>query len=372
MVYHVFGSYPQKYQPYNIRLVEGLRQKIQIKVISLSKLPKKNQLNHVYYKDSNFYKPSFNKLFKALRSRKKSLKEAYKFQSRFDYVIDNPDAVFHFHNLQNINDQLLDYMIINQIKYVISLRGFDVTIFPLLSKNNKNKLSKILKHAWRVHSVCKSLLGDAANYCEGVSDKSHVIYRTPNLKDVFDFQPRKKLEGEINIFTLSRIHWKKCVAESLISLKALLDKGHNVKYHIIGDFQGDEENRVIFLIHKLKLQDHVFLYGYKNEVEYKTIIQKMDFCWLPTINEGLPNTLYFLLRSGIPCIASETDGIPEVITNYENGILFEPYDFLDLTNKTHELINGNKIRLKIANNAKDTSLQNINNEMLKYINLYND
>ena len=370
MIYHIYGSYPQKYQPYNIRLVEGLRQKNQIKVVSLSQLPKKQQESYVYYKDNNYNKLFFNKLYKALKSKKRSLKEAYKFQLRFDYVIDNPDAIFHFHNLQNINNQLLDYMIYNNIKYVISLRGFDVTIFPLLSENNKNKLTRILKHAWKVHSVCKSLIGDAANYYENLLDKSHVIYRTPNLKDVFDFQPRKKLEGEINIFTLSRIHWKKCVAESMISLKALLDKGHNVKYHIIGDFQGDEENRVIFLIHKLKLQNHVFLHGYKNEVEYKTIIQKMDFCWLPTINEGLPNTLYFLLRSGIPCIASETDGIPEVITNFENGILFKPYDFLDLTNKTHELINDNNLRTRIAEDAKKTNLQTLDQEINKYLDMY--
>jgi glycosyltransferase involved in cell wall biosynthesis len=374
MVYHIFGKYPHTYQPYNIRLIEGLKIELSTKVVSLNNPLKKDRDSTVMYMGGAEKRFSMMAFFESLKLKKQPLKKRYKFYLKFSYVINNPDAIFHFHNLQNINNDLLKYMIRNHIRYVISLRGYDITIFPLLSPANKDKLTKILKNSWKVHSVCQSLVNEAFLYNEGIRDKSHVIYRTPNLKDFFNFKPKQNLDldQEINIFTLSRIHWKKCIPESLIALKRLKGMGFKLKYNIIGGYQGDEEKRLIFLIHKLGLKDDVILHGFKSENEFRYILKNMDLCWIPTVNEGLPNTLYFLLSTGIPCIASKTDGIPEVIINYHNGVLFNPYDFSELASETQKLINDNQLRLQIASNAKKTDLQSIENEVSQYIKMYNE
>lgn len=368
MIYQIFGTYPQPYQPYNKRLVEGLKKTQRIQAVSASELPYSEREDGVVYPSAKKF--SFKAVKYAFTQRQKSFKKAYRFYKKYDYIIENQDSIFHFHNLQIINGELFDFLVSHKVKYVLSLRGYDVTIFPLVSDSNKRFLEERLKYSWKIHSVCESLVANASDYYNLSSEKAHVIYRTPNLKDVFDFNPKNTLTEQINIFTVSRVHWKKCVAESLISIKNLINKGFEVKYHVIGGFQGDERKRLLYIIAKLELQDHVVLHGYQPESQFQTIISEMDICWIPTINEGLPNTIYFLLKSGIPTIATSTDGIPEVISNGENGLLFSPYDFDELTTSTIDLIENNDLRLNLSNNAKNTQLQDIEKEVSQYNIMY--
>jgi len=368
MIYQIFGTYPQPYQPYNKRLVEGLKGEHKIQAVSAAKLPISEREKSVLYPDDSKF--SLSAFRYALFQKGNSFKAAYRFFKKYGYIIKNKESVFHFHNLQNINDELLDFLIENNIKFVVSLRGYDVTIFPLMSSKNERNLSKILQYSWKVHSVCESLVQNAKEYYQSVEEKSYVIYRTPNLNDVFDFQPKSHLEKQVNIFTISRVHWKKCISESLIAVQKLKRNDIEIKYHIIGGFQGDEKKKLLYLIKKLDLEGEVILHGYKPENEFKNIISKMDLCWIPTINEGLPNTLYFLLKSGIPTVASSTDGIPEVIQNYQNGILFQPYDFDSLAQYTLKLVRDNDLRLKLSENAKHTKLQDLRSEVLQYKEMY--
>ncbi|MGB5982868.1 MAG: glycosyltransferase family 4 protein [Nonlabens sp.] len=349
-------------------MVEGLKQKQKIQAVSAAELPVSERENGVFYHSSKKF--SLSALWFALSQKDMSFKKAYRFYKKYDYIINNQEAIFHFHNLQNINDELLDYLIHHQIKYVLSLRGYDVTIFPLISNINEKFLEKRLRHSWKIHSVCNSLVDNASTYYSLSKEKAHVIYRTPNLKDVFDFKPKSTLGKEINIFTISRVHWKKCIAESLISIKKLIDQGFNVNYHVIGGFQGDEKKRLLYIITKLGLQNNVVLHGYQPEDQFKAVIAGMDICWIPTINEGLPNTIYFLLKSGVPTIASSTDGIPEVIKDGINGLLFSPYNFDELTTSTINLLKNSELRLQLSNNARNTELQNIESEVEQYINMY--
>jgi glycosyltransferase involved in cell wall biosynthesis len=43
-------------------------------------------------------------------------------------------------------------------------------------------------------------------------------------------------------------------------------------------------------------------------------------------------------HAGVPVIASNVGGIPEVVKNSENGLLFEPGDFIDLAAKLVNVI----------------------------------
>ena len=377
-VFQVFMSYPNSYQPYNNRLVEGLKKEhsvLKTFIVSLDPPKNKSEADIIYPFQTHMFiriKQRIIGLFLCIVNEGvgSDILKKSKIYGRYSFVIRNKEAVFHFHNLYSINKDLLPLLIKYKIKYIVSLRGYDVTIKPLLNKKNADQFSFILQNSWKIHSVCESLKKEAIELAGIDESKVKVIYRTPNVKNLTAVNEITKFDATINLFTISRVHWKKCVSESLISIKQLLDEGYSVNYHIIGGFQGYEEEKLIFLIKKLNLTNNVILHGYLKEEVYSELLSKMHICWIPTVNEGLPNTLYYVLKSGFPTIAAATDGIPEVIIDNENGLLFEPYNFNDLAIKTKTMIDDDLFRMKVYKNAKNTILQEEEIETQQYIDLY--
>ena len=88
--------------------------------------------------------------------------------------------------------------------------------------------------------------------------------------------------------------------------------------------------------------------------------------------EGLPLALLEAMACGAVPIASEVDGIPEVVKDKENGLLLKPADFTDLVEKMIWCIN-NKEKLPIIgeNAAKTIGEQYSLNKMTEeYISIY--
>lgn len=381
-VFHIFSNFSNKYQPYNKRLVSNLKscKELEVFVVSLnesiSSKVKKEVISVKQHSRIQKLQTLFLGLYLNIKNEKLSLslsaiRERAMLYGKYSFIFKNQDAVFHFHDLHAIDKNLLSVLISKKIKYVVSLRGNDIAIKPLVKEAIKAHAIKVLKNAWRIHSVCRSLKEDAIALASINAEKIHVIYRTPNLKDVVTLKEDAEIKKEINIVTISRVHWKKCIPESLMAVKKLVNSGYDIRYHIIGGFPKQaEHDKILYLIKKLELVDNVCIHGYLNESEYKRILLDMHIFWLPSINEGVPNTLYFALKCGFPVIACNTDGIPEIIQDRHNGLLFSPYDFNDLAEKTIHVIENKEIRLSIQKNAVKTVLQTQANEIAEYVSLY--
>lgn len=383
-VYQIFKLFPQVYQPYNIRLVNSLKKhkKITTIVISQAKFNNSNTNDDIFVINSKLnFEKIIRKFYYGFRNTLKYGKlnnqitflNTIQLFGKYSFLINNRHSIFHIHNINSISVDMLDVLLKFNIKYIVSLRGFDITIKPLLSDFDNKHISNILIHAWRLHAVCESLKNEAVNLSSKISkDKISVIYRTPNYHDAMQIDYIEQSPEIWNLFTISRIHWKKCISESLISLKLLKEKNYNVKYHIIGGYQGDEKAKLLYLIKKMDLKDNVVLHGYLTENQFKEIIGSMHICWFPTINEGIPNSLYLALECRVPIVASETDGIPELIEDKSNGLLFSPYNFQQLAEKTELLFTDKELRLSIQKNAARTPMQSEETEIESYIKLYTD
>ena len=93
--------------------------------------------------------------------------------------------------------------------------------------------------------------------------------------------------------------------------------------HIFGD--GPERNNLENLCNSLvTLKDKVIFHGFVNDPSL--YYENIDIALLPSLGEGIPLSLLEVMRLGIPCIATNVGGIPEIITNNESGILVEPND----------------------------------------------
>ena len=105
-------------------------------------------------------------------------------------------------------------------------------------------------------------------------------------------------------------------------LQAIKDLPHNIEIHIVGT--GNEENQLKHYVKNNKLDNVKFL-GFKTREELKEEYQNCIALIVPSNwfeAFGMVNIEAFI--NGKPVIASNIGGIPEIVENNINGLLFEP------------------------------------------------
>jgi glycosyltransferase involved in cell wall biosynthesis len=75
-------------------------------------------------------------------------------------------------------------------------------------------------------------------------------------------------------------------------------------------------------------------------------MQLFDVFVLPSLSESMPNTLIEAIRMGLPAIATEVGGVPELVE--ENGLLVPPGDDMALAASMQEVLGHDKRRAAMA------------------------
>lgn len=81
------------------------------------------------------------------------------------------------------------------------------------------------------------------------------------------------------------------------------------------------------------------------------MLNALDVYVLPSINEGICNSLLEAMATGLPVIATATGGNPEVIVDGESGLLFLAGDSEQLAEKLLELRAGKDLRVQLGQRA---------------------
>jgi glycosyltransferase involved in cell wall biosynthesis len=75
---------------------------------------------------------------------------------------------------------------------------------------------------------------------------------------------------------------------------------------------------------QLGLNDRVIFAGERNDVP--RVLQEIDISVLPSLNEGLSNSLLEAMAAGLPVVATRVGGNPEVVQHGKTGLLVPPRD----------------------------------------------
>jgi colanic acid/amylovoran biosynthesis glycosyltransferase len=205
-------------------------------------------------------------------------------------------------------------------KMAVSVRGFDVCIYPL-------KHSNVYKLLWnridKLHYISDDLYKVALEL--GLSEKIHSQKITPAIDiDVFKktcLTHDKSPIGKIFILTVARLHWKKGLDYTLEALKIIKDAGILFEYHIIGD--GPEYERLVFARHQLGLQNEVVFWGKLEPKEIKEKLSLTDVYLQYSIQEGFCNAVLEAQAMGCLCIVSDAEGLGENVLDEITGFTVE-------------------------------------------------
>ncbi len=82
------------------------------------------------------------------------------------------------------------------------------------------------------------------------------------------------------------------------------------------------------------------------------LLNSSDVYVLPSYNEGFPMGVLEAMSSGVAVVSSTAGGIPDAISNHEDGLLIEPGDVDALAEALIEMISNRKMNYDYSLNAK--------------------
>jgi glycosyltransferase involved in cell wall biosynthesis len=106
--------------------------------------------------------------------------------------------------------------------------------------------------------------------------------------------------------------------------------------------------------------DAITFTGQKKYEEMPSIIEEADIFVLPSMSESMPLSLLEAMACGKASVASRVGGIPEIISNGENGFLVKPGDQKELTESLNAMVHDPGLRAKLGKNAREHIVKEFN------------
>jgi glycosyltransferase involved in cell wall biosynthesis len=122
----------------------------------------------------------------------------------------------------------------------------------------------------------------------------------------------------------------------------------NFSLRIVGD--GSERDTLEWQISDLRLADAVQLVGYKEDPA--SYFEEAGVYVLSSRSEGIPLTLLEAMACGLPIVATAVGGVPEIVSDGENGLLVRPDDPAALSKAILRLIRDPSLAKRLGAAAR--------------------
>lgn len=208
----------------------------------------------------------------------------------------------------------------------------------------QNKINQIseklaLRDATRLIAVSNSL----KTYMEEQGFPSSRIEVVPNgVPGPASYAPRPSPKKTWTVGAVALFRPRKGLEVLLQSIAKLRGAGAAVALRAIGPFETPEyEASIRALIDELKIKDAVTFTGFCRDIPAE--LAKIDLFVLPSLfGEGMPMVLLEAMAAGVPCIASDVEGVTEVIRDGVDGVIVPPGEVDGLTVAIGEFLTGQR------------------------------
>lgn len=230
----------------------------------------------------------------------------------------------------------------------------------------------------RIYEKLELLCFKKSNYLIGVSkemEKKLARYKSKNITTIYnplslETKPTRKSSTKnesLRLLIIGRLSPEKAHSDLFKALKLVKDQ--NIQLDIIGD--GVLKPSLEKEVELLKLNSRVCFHGFQDNIT--PFLNNADAVIMPSHTEGLPMVLIECCCFGMPILASKIGGIPELVKDGNNGLLF-PVNapakmafVIDQFQEKQELIQKNAINLIFESQKKFSA----NEWLIKHCEVYN-
>lgn len=190
-----------------------------------------------------------------------------------------------------------------------------------------------------------------------------VVY--PNINEK-KFKPMN-LKRDIDLLFVGRFILIKGIYDLLKAIRLLK---RNIKVVLVGD--GPEKENIKKTIKEFKISNKIKIFSKIPDKELSILYNRAKITVFPSYaKEGMVLTMLEAASSEAAIITSNACSMPEFVKHYKTGLLVEPQNPLDLSNKIKILLNDEKLRRRLGLNARKEIIKEWNtkkriNELYKF------
>lgn len=212
---------------------------------------------------------------------------------------------------QGFLSSLLGFLLskICRIPYVVTVQRLET----------KNWLKK---KVYRNAACCIAASSAVKRYFQDIGCQN--IEVIPNGIDLERFRDLDRRKHEFVVMTVARLEKVKGI-EYLIKAAHILNSSSQLpasRFVIIGE--GKEKKNLERLVKELRLQGKVKFLGQVPNEEIPRYLAAASCFVLPSLKEGFGIVILEAMAAGVPVIAANVGGIPDIIEQGRTGILVEP------------------------------------------------
>ncbi|WP_291855912.1 glycosyltransferase [Marinilabilia sp.] len=243
---------------------------------------------------------------------------------------------------------------------------------------------------WRVASVALKIIGADAKvysrqglqllknhwwykwtvklFCDGIITNTHTIKKEyesflPVKKDFikvifngveelqeqgnfFDFSPwiSAEVKNPVIVLSTGRLARQKGFKFLVEAARYIVEQHDNVFFFLAG--KGRLESQLLKLIRKYNLEKRFFLIGFQEDIS--GLLRAADIFVIPSLYEGMPNSVLEAMSYKLPVVASNVNGVSELIKDGENGFSIKSGDVAQLVDKLNVLISDGGKRMELG------------------------
>jgi len=146
------------------------------------------------------------------------------------------------------------------------------------------------------------------------------------------------------VAVFARLNELKGIEYFLRAVAGLIERFDNVRFLIVGD--GASRVKLEKYAGQLGLNKHVLFLGFRLDVPI--LLSEISVSVLPTLSEGLSNSLLEAMAASVPVVATSVGGNPEVIQAGITGLLVPPRDAEALARAIGQFLEEPSLRTKFG------------------------
>ena len=256
-----------------------------------------------------------------------------------------------------------------EIPFVTTLHGTDIT---LVGKDPSFEpvINFSINKSNRVTAVSKNLkketfeLFDIKNNIEVIPN--FICHKDYKLDNNDYYKKRYAPNNEKIICHISNFRKVKRIEDVIIAFEGI-SKEIDAKLLLVGD--GPERARLEQISRNSKFSKNIFFLGSLKST--KEVLNISDLFMLPSSKESFGLSALEAMACGVPVIASESGGIPEVVLHGESGLLNSVRDTYQMTKNALKLLSNESLLKSFKSNAYKQAMKfDIELILPKYEKLY--
>ena len=173
--------------------------------------------------------------------------------------------------------------------------------------------------------------------------------------EVFAPRPFRDAPEPFEIICVGRLDPVKAQHILVAAIDRLVREGRNVRLRLVGD--GPDRAALETNVAARALDAHVRFEGWLNQERVRELYRQSDIFALASFAEGVPVVLMEAMAMEIPCVATNVNGVAELIRSGTDGLLVAPSDDAELARAIATLMDDPAVRRRLGEQGRQRVLE---------------